>query len=63
MGTTPVWPPISWATPMPASHYLVRLSPEPGSESRKGSRGTEGVGRNSRDGVAHARESGEAGQR
>uniref|UniRef100_A0A8C0SAW1 Ig-like domain-containing protein n=1 Tax=Canis lupus familiaris TaxID=9615 RepID=A0A8C0SAW1_CANLF len=22
MGTTPVWPPISWATPMPASHYL-----------------------------------------
>lgn len=26
MGTTLVWPPTSWATPMPASHYLVRLS-------------------------------------
>lgn len=61
MGTTPVWPPISWATPMPASRSLVRLSPELGSESRKGSCGTEGVRRNSPGEVASVRESGEAG--
>lgn len=45
---------------MPALRYLVRLSPELGSENRKGSHGAERVRKSCKCGVACVRESGEA---
>ena len=45
MGTTLVWPPTSWATPMLASHYLVRQSLELGNERGKGPYRGRGLGK------------------
>lgn len=48
MGTTRAWPPTSWATPMPASHSLVRLSLSSGPGHgegfmKKGGKGVKGL--------------------
>lgn len=50
-----MWPPISWATPMPASHYLVRLSAELGSERGEGSYGGRGIGKEGPEGQVEER--------